>query len=69
MHAGPTEALRALLRNSLSATRSRRAAFRLLGGLGLAGFLTRAEARKRRKKRCAKAGQKTGKKRKRFAPG
>ena len=58
---------------ALSTAPSRRAALRVLGGLGLAGLVgpTAAKNKKKKKpkKRCAKAGQATGTKRKRCWPG
>jgi len=55
---------------TLIARPSRRAALRLLSGLGLAGLLGRTRAKKRHKKRkCAKAGQRTHKKRKKCCKG
>jgi hypothetical protein len=57
---------------TLTTTPSRRAALRVLGGLGLAGVLGPVEAKKRKKKnkkKCAKAGQPTSKKRKRCCTG
>jgi hypothetical protein len=73
MNAGRFDALHALLRDALAAAHARRAALRLLGGIGLAGLVTEADARKhkkhKKKKRCAKAGQPTSKKRKRCCSG
>lgn len=60
------------LREALATAYPRRAALRLLAGLGLAGLVNPAAARKhrkRRKKRCAKAGRPTTRKRKRCCPG
>src|SRR5829696_8530555 len=51
-----------VLRAALTPTPSRRGAVRLLGGLGLAGWFGPTPARAEQK--CARAGQKTSKKRK-----
>jgi hypothetical protein len=48
---------------------SRRDALRALGALGIVGLVNHAAARKKRKKKCARAGQKTSKKRKRCCKG
>ena len=55
---------------ALTAAPSRRAALRLLGGLGLAGLVGQTDAKKKhKKKKCAKAGQPTSKKRKQCCAG
>jgi hypothetical protein len=55
---------------ALTAAPSRRAALRVLGGLGLTGLFGRTDAKKKdRKKKCAKAGQPTSKKRKKCCKG
>lgn len=72
MDAGRFTALPPLLRAALAAAHPRRAALRLLGGIGLAALADQTEARKRKKhkkKRCAQAGQPTSKKRKRCCSG
>jgi hypothetical protein len=56
---------------ALTTAPSRRAALRLLGGLGLSGRFGQIAAKKRKgkKKKCAKAGQATSKKRKKCCKG
>ena len=55
---------------TLAAAPSRRAALRALGGLGLAGLFGQTAAKtKHKKKKCAKAGQATSKKRKKCCTG
>ena len=56
---------------ALSTAPSRRVALRLLSGLGLAGLFgqTNAKHKKKKKKPCAKTGQKPGKKRKQCCKG
>jgi hypothetical protein len=54
---------------TLAAAPSRRAALRLLGGLGLAGRFGQTAAKKKKEKKCAKAGQPTSKKRKKCCKG
>jgi predicted outer membrane repeat protein len=58
------------LLGALSAAPSRRAALRVLSGLGLAGLVSQTEAKKKKsKKKCAKAGETTRKKRKKCCAG
>lgn len=54
---------------ALTAAPSRRTALRALGGLGLTGWFGQSEAKKKHKKKCARAGQRPGKKRKKCCAG